>query len=182
MRWLSYAENVMPSDAIDRTAILIDPFFEGEPSWITSGFRTGDKQLSIIVEKIAHHGIANQFPEYMENLGKPYTDGVKVDEKYYYWWQRAWSKLLNLGDIVNPPVPAECLFSYIRPGSKEDKKGQIIPTSRHQQGLAFDIGGGNNLSEKVKRVMHANQSGNCYIKSYLAERLNNCVHVDVMPI
>lgn len=182
MKWLSYGENVMPSDAIDRAAEAIDPFFENERSWITSGVRTPEKQLSIIVERVALQHIAKEFPEYETHLGSAYDFPVDVEGETLYWWQRAWSRLLNTGFLVNPPVPAVCLFNYINPSTKENKKGRIIPVSNHQKGLAFDIGGGKDLEEKAKRVMHASQSGKCFIKYYIREPKNNAVHVDVEPV
>lgn len=182
MIWLSYGENVMPSEEIDRTAILLDPYFNGEPSVITSGVRTSQKQLAIIVEKIALHKLAKLYPEYLENIGQPHNTLVKVDGKSLYWWQRSWSKLLNINDIVNPPVPAECTDDYIHPKTKENKKGQIIPISNHQKGMAFDIGGGLALSEKAERVDKAYRSGDCFIKGYLTELVNNAVHIDTVAI
>ena len=182
MKNLVTADGFISSPEIERTLPLLDPYFEGELSFVTSGFRTAQKQLAIIVEKVAMRKLAHEYWEYAQMLGSEHFVHVIVDGENLYWWQRAWSKLLNIGDIVNPPVPAEVLFDYFRPGSTENKKGLIIPMSTHQRGLALDIGGGQNLQEKAKRVLHAEQQGKCFIKNFLIERINNAVHVDLEPL
>lgn len=184
MSWLTYQESVKKTPAITRAVGLLDPYFEGESSEITSGWRAPMDQLRIILDKAKRHGIDNDFPEFKQPNKdmRPPEICVIVDDKPLFWWQRTWSKLLSIGDIVNPPIPAIILFDYVRPGSTENKKGQIIQISPHQRGLAFDIAGGENLTEKAKRVMKASQEGNCFITNFLVEHVNNAVHVDVQQI
>ena len=79
---------------------------------------------------------------------------------------------------MNPPLPAEVLFDYVRPGDLKNKKGEVIQISNHQRGLSFDIGGSQNITEKGKRVVAALQSGECFMRSWLLERVNNACHVD----
>lgn len=182
MGWLTYRENVKKTPAITRAVELLDPYFDGESSEVTSGWRAPLDQIRIISEKMKKHGIYNDFPEFDLHMSSDPEFGVEVDGEIVYYWQRGWSKLLNIGDIINPPVPAKCLYDYFRPGSQENKKGQVIQISPHQRGLAFDIGGGQDLKEKAKRVMRAFQAGDAFIKSYLCEHINNAVHVDVTQI
>ena len=186
MSWLTYRDNVLKTPAITRAVELMNPFFEGESSIITSGLRTPKDQLGIILQKTAAHSVDQEFPEFVLGVKEIWevAKTVHIDDinKDLFWWQRAWSRCLNLGDIVNPPIPAEVIFSYVRPGDTKDKKGEIIQISPHQHGIAFDIGGENNLTEKAKRVMKASQSGECFIKSFLCEHINNAVHVDVLQI
>lgn len=183
MKWLRYRDGVQTTPTIVRAAEAIDPFFEGETSYITSGLRTAEEQLQIIVEKVERYGVGGAFEEYQLMAGNAPDAKLKVDGKELYWWQRAWSKLLNIGDIVNPPLPAEVLFDYFPPGSyvRINKKGQIIGISVHMKGHAIDIGGGPNLHEKAKRVLHAHQSGKAFIQSFLIERVNNAVHINLEP-
>lgn len=184
MNYLTYRPTVRKTPAITRTSELLDPFFEGELSEITSGLRSPADQLNIIFEKADRWKIREDFPEVLANIHNSIDFTVHIDEinRDLFWWQRLWSKLLNIGDIVNPPYPAEVIFDYFRPGSQDNKKGEIIQISPHQRGTAFDIGGGNNLLEKAKRVMKAHQSQGCFIKSLLLEHINNSVHVDVFQI
>ena len=170
------------SPAIQRSLELLDPYFHGEQSWISSGLRTEHDQLTIILGKLTQHKLDDQFDELKKYLGSDLNLLVDVDGFSYYWWQRAWSKLLNIGEIVNPPIPAKVLFDYIRPGSTENRKGQIIGMSQHQHGLAFDIEGNGRLMEKAKLVMAANQEGKCFLHSYLVERKNNAIHCDVEQV
>lgn len=180
-RFLKYKEGVKRTPAIDRTVQLLDSYFDGCPSWVTSGLRSPEDQVAIIMEKAKRHGISGDFQEFSSPDIYPAKHEL-IDGKPLFWWQRTWSKLLSLGDIVNPPLPAECLSDYFRPGSHENKKGQIIPLSPHQRGLAFDIGGQEDLLGRAKRVMKAFQSGECFIVEYLVENVNNALHCDVRQI
>ena len=182
MKWLLFEEKVKNTPAIMRTVELLDPYFEGEQSEITSGLRTPEDQVRIISEKMKRHGIYNDFQEFDLHRDSDPGFGLEVDDEVVYFWQRGWSRLLNIGDIVNPPIPAKCLYDYFRPGSPENKKGQTIQISPHQRGLAFDIGGGKNLMEKAKRVMKAYQEGTCFITDYLQERINNAIHIGCKQI
>ena len=184
MTYLQYREPIHKTPAITRAAECIDPFFKDCPSEITSGWRYPIEQLQIIMQKAARHEIIELFPEYKLAIGAGVEHMVFVPElnEKCYWWQRVWSKLLNIGDIVNPPVTAEAIFDYYRPGSLENKRGKMIPISRHQRGLALDIGGGKDLLARAQRVMEAKQSGNCFIHDFLIERINNAIHIDVLQI
>lgn len=182
MSWLTYRDNVKKTPAITRAVSLLDHYFEGESSEITSGWRAPMDQVRIIQEKAKRHGIHTEFPEFMAMSMREPEIMELIDGKPLYWWQRTWSKLLSIGDIVNPPIPAEVLFDYVRPGSSENKKGTTIGISPHQRGLAFDVGGGTNLTEKAKRVMRAKQEGNCFLVNFLVEHTNNAVHCDIQQI
>ena len=184
MNWLNYALGVRKTPAITRSVDLLNQYFDGLSSEVTSGLRTPTDQLTIILKKMATHGLDNDFPEVKNCLGSGIDYIVHIDDinRDLFWWQRVWSKLLSIGDIVNPPVPAEVMFDYFRPGSSSNKKGEIIQISPHMHGLAFDIGAEANLLDRAKRVMKAYESGECFIKSFLCERINNAVHVDVQQI
>lgn len=183
MKWLAFRSDTHKTPAIVRAAELMDPYFEGIPSDITSGLRTPLEQLALILQKAKKHNIEEEFYEVAQCMGSPIAAKINIDGLGdVYWWQRVWSRLLSIGDIINPPIPAAVLSDYFRPGSENNKKGQIIEISNHMRGLAFDIGGGHNLLEKAKRVMKAYQSGECFIRSYLVEGINNAVHVDVIQI
>lgn len=179
MKWLTFDNGVKKTPAIARSADLLDSYFENEPSIITSGLRTATDQIRIIREKAIRHKIENEFPEFtsMQNEAPD-----KISDDGLYWWQRTWSKLLSLGDIVNPPIAAKCLFDYINPKTKENKKGQTIQMSMHQRGLAFDIGGGNDLNNKILRVKKAIEERSCFITGFLEEKVNNACHIDVLQI
>lgn len=182
MSRLIYKDGVRKTPAITRTVDLLESYFEDFSAEVTSGLRTHQEQINIISEKMKRHGIYKDFPEFDLHLGSSVDFSVDVDDQIIYFWQRGWSKCLNIGDIVNPPLPAKCLYDYFRPGDTENKKGQVIEISPHQRGLAFDISGGSNLTEVCKRVMHAYQKGDCFILNYLQERINNACHVGVKQI
>ena len=186
MKYLTIKPEVHLTPSITRTAELMDKYFEGVPSIITSGLRTEEEQLGIIIKKLAKNGKDREFPEFMVGIMERWpankTTHITEINRDLFWWQRAWSRLLNISDIVNPPLPAELIFDYYRPGSTRNKKGEIIQISRHQRGLSLDIGGGDNLTEKSKCVLKAHESGECFIQNFLIERVNNAVHVDTLQI
>lgn len=186
MKNLTLRAGVHLTPSISRTIELMDKFFEGEPSEVTSGLRTQEGQLGIIIQKLIRHKRDAEFKEFVTGVEKRShpADTVHVEElgRDLFWWQRAWSRLLHMGDIVNPPMPAEVLFDYYRPGSTNNKKGEIIQISPHQRGLAFDIGGGDDLIAKSKCVVKAVESRECFIKSWLLEHVNNACHIDTLQV
>src|SRR3990167_11092160 len=105
LKWLSIDQGVMLSPAIKRAAECMDKFFEGEPSVITSGLRSPEKQLAIIVQKALRHKIEKEYPEFALHVNPDPTVQVPILDKTYYFWQRTWSRLLQIKDIVNPPIP-----------------------------------------------------------------------------
>jgi hypothetical protein len=158
---------------------MSDNYFDGVMSEVTSGKRTAIEQLAIIIDAAERYHIEKEFPEFdcRDHLVVPNEPELQWDFKVDVgngeqldWWHRTWSRLLNLGFIVNPPKPAIVLFDYVNPMTKENKKGKLIDISTHQKGLAWDIGGGTDLTEKVLRVIRAYKSGDCYIQSYTIEK------------
>ena len=125
------------TEIIDPVIAALDPFFEGRHAYVTSGLRTKDDQLAIIKTYAALKGVAKEFP----SISTATLDGKTMFEGHaVFAWQPAWSRLLNRGVIINPPIAAAPLFDYIRGGV--NKKGVIIMPSPHMRGTAFDIGGG----------------------------------------
>jgi hypothetical protein len=174
LKWIVIKEGVVLTPSTERSVIAADPYFEGLQSYVTSGLRTADHQLEIIIQKAKIHSIDSMFPEFAENLGHPIDFQVDVNGTELYWWQRTWSQCNQIGDIVNPPRPAASTSDY--------KPGVIIGISDHMKGFAWDLGGGTNLTERSKRIMHAVTEGKCYISNFRIERINNAVHCDVIPI
>lgn len=173
--------NVVTTQAILRTATAIDPYMKGLEAKITSGKRTIEDQMRIIVQKVLRHGIDKVYHEWQENIGKPINEIVQVGNERLFFWQRAWSKLLNISDIVNPPIPAEVLFDYFRPGSSVNGKGRIIGLSPHMEGNAFDLAG-NDLTKLRQKIEFCKENSQSFIKDFLIEDVNNCAHIDCIPI
>lgn len=179
-KWLTVGKSsgVRLTPIIEPVIIALDKYFEAAnlKAKVTSGERTSGDQLAIIRKYATIYGIEKEFPEIL-------TCGVldKIDfgnDKKIATWQRAWSRLLNVGVIVNPPLPAVVLFDYIRNGV--NKKGQTIGMSPHYYGLAFDLSGGidhdpTNEMEVVKKALNDKLPG---LKGYLLERKQNALHVD----
>lgn len=162
---------VLGKPETSRLICLLDPYFgqKNVVAFVTSILRDPKKQLEIIIS-------------YAKKLNLPVnftSDDVNKKENEYYVWQSTWSKLLNRGIIVSPPIPAICLEDYYV--GKENRKGKLINASPHFTGYAFDISG-NNLNKIVEVLEFSKENNNeikKLMKKYLIEHNNNCVHVDV---
>lgn len=179
-KFLLVAKNsgVRLTPIIEPVIITLDKYFEAAnlTARVTSGERTSGDQLTIIRKYSTAYKVDKEFPEILtcgvlDKIELP--DGRKI-----FKWQGAWSRLLSINIIVNPPLPAPCLFDYIRDGI--NKKGQVIGHSPHYYGKAFDIGGGidhdpTNELEVIKKALADKLKG---LKGYLLERKQNCLHVD----
>lgn len=153
----------------------LDEEFEsaGLVAYVTSGQRSSGDQLKTIISYCHRYNIAQDYPEVLTCLPEDKEGGL-------YIWQPAWSKLLNIGVIINPPYPAKVLMDYWRNGV--NKKGMIIGHSPHYPGLAFDIGGGidHDITNELVVVKRAYEKTPRIpgFKGYLPERKNNCIHID----
>ena len=182
-RFLKVNKSVILTDTIEPVIISLDKYFEkeGKIAYVTSGLRDPLSQLSIIRGYLAKTGLDKVYPDAMKCQ---LNDKKQFETKIVYTWQPAWSALLNKGIIINPPIAAECLMDYFRDG--KNKKGQTINTSPHFNGTAFDIGGGvdgiDGVVSELKIIQKALTDKLPGLKGYLAERSNNCVHVDAIKI
>lgn len=182
-KWLTVGKNsgVRLTSIIEPVIVALDPYFQRAnlKASVTSGERTSGDQLAIIRKYSTAFKVDEEFPEIL-------TCGVldKIDfggGKKIFTWQRAWSRLLSKGIIVNPPLPAACLFDYIRDGV--NKKGQVINYSPHYYGKAFDIGGGLDHDPTNELAVIKTAMGHVKgLKGYLLERKQNCLHIDCVDV
>jgi hypothetical protein len=164
-KYLKLASSVILTDELDKVISGIDGYFFNNPETVTSGLRTSADQLRIIRKYLVSKGLDKQYPEAMTCA----IDGKLPDGEYI--WQKGWSALLSVGVIINPPYSAKCLMDYWRSG--KNKKGTLIGMSPHTRGTAFDLSGLDSLPV-VKKLLADGK-----IKSYLVERENSCIHVDI---
>lgn len=175
-KFLTVNSNAVLTEHIDPVIFLLDKEFEaaGVRARVTSGKRDPESQLRIIRTALVNHRLADDFPQAFEPMeGKFVWEGKQV-----YNWQPGWSKLLNIGFVVNPPLAAECLMDYIRAGSTENRKGKIIQPSPHFTGGSFDIGGGADGILQEADIIEKSKGKVKGLKNFLLERNQNCVHCD----
>lgn len=163
-RFLTVRPSVVLNERLDKVIYDIDCDFRGHPEVVTSGVRTPEDQLRIIRNYLRELGLESKYPEAM-------TGEINEREGEHFTWQMGWSALLNAGVIINPPLPAIVLMDYLRGGV--NKKGNLIGQSPHTRGTAFDLSGTDSLMI-VQRLKLAG-----YIRGYLLERQNNCLHIDI---
>lgn len=171
MRWTAYdnknlivPETVKLNERLNSVLCAIDKYWPPNSERVTSGVRDPEDSLRIIKQYLRSKGLSKLYPYAM-------TGAIDQKDGRHYVWQEAWSHLLSIGVIINPPLPAECLKDYIRNG--KNKKGQIIGQSPHIKGTAFDLSG-TDSETIVKRLVEDGM-----IRGYLLERENNCIHIDI---
>jgi hypothetical protein len=171
-KWEAYSnknllvpESVVLNERLNSTLVAIDKYWPPNAEKVTSGVRKPEDSLRIIRNYLKSKGLSLKYPEAMTcGMNDENPDGT-------YKWQKAWSHLLNIGVIINPPLEAHCLMDYYRNGV--NKIGQLIRQSPHTRGTAFDLSGIDSLTI-VKRLLEDKM-----IRSYLVERENNCIHIDI---
>lgn len=176
-KWLIVRPGVILTETIDPVIAGLDPYFEGRHAYVTSGLRTKEHQLDIIKQYAKLKGVAKEFPAVVTATLDAKTF---YREKAVYAWQPAWSRLLERGVIINPPVAASPLFDYIRNGV--NRKGVIIMPSPHMRGTAFDIGGGVDGVEDERLIIALAIGKVAGLASVLVERENNAIHVNCVRI
>lgn len=177
-KFLKVRKFVTLTDTIDSSIALLDGYFAQTnlKAEVSSGLRTPEEQLKIIIKKSLKHKVDKEFP--LIRVAK-----IKEEETWIY----AWSRLLTIGEMVNPPITAVCKFDYTKSNGILRKAGTVIQTSGHQLGTDFDISGYNqelkisiSLDDIVKVVDIFIKSGYAtnHVTGYLKEPVNGAVHID----
>lgn len=160
--------NYKPTPTIERTLNLLDKYFEGLVTTVTSGDRNKQDQLRIIdglVNKF--DGLKSVYCEYVLMKGNDADLQTKVnDSGLMYWWERTYLELLKRGIKVNPP----CRVFY-------KEQDRWVEPSPHFKGNCFDLDANEYRQEKSKRILKAKQSGKCFIRDFLVEGKQGCIHV-----
>lgn len=176
-KFLVVPASVVLTPVIAPVIEALDKYFEEAnlKAVVTSGLRNSQDQLRIIRQYLVSKGLSEKYPEAMScELQDKGPDG-------HFKWQMAWSNLLNIGVIINPPVQARVLMDYVKAG--RNLKGSNIPASSHFRGTAFDIGGSHNsIQDEAAVVARAHADGIPGLVSYLPERENNAIHCNCKPI
>lgn len=174
--WLIVRDTVRLTEIIDPVIVELDAYFKEAnlKAYVTSGLRTSKDQLTIIKNYLVRKKLDDDYPEsaFCEEVHKK----IEWKGKDVYQWQPGWSALLNAGVIINPPLPAECLMDYFRDG--KNKKGDVIGSSPHFNGVCFDVGGGADGIEQEIAVIKSAMGKVKGMRGYLAEHANNAVHID----
>lgn len=184
-KFLRVKPGVILTPVLEAGAVELEKDFAaaGVVAWITSGKRGPEDQLRIIRGALVKLKLDAIYPEAFK-CGL--QDKIQYQGKTVFAWQPGWSALLNAGFVVNPPLAAECLMDYYRPGSTVNKKGKVIGMTPHWKGTALDIGGGpdgisgittNELSV-MNKAMARKAKG---LKGFLPEHGNNAIHCDFFP-
>ena len=187
--------NIKPDAAIDpNQQIVINkilPFTDGYNLTITRGHSSPIEQLNLIKKFSKECGL-----NFLEIDNEPWNELIFPFGKInVYPFQQSWSMLLNMsyksngtkGKIINPPIPATCLFDYVSNGV--NKIGQIINPSPHIKDIkdphpcpldfSGNIDGKPNLNLVVSILNKAKAAG-VGIKNITVEPANNCAHCDLI--
>jgi len=184
-KWLVVMPNVVLTTTIDYGASRLDKYFQDFNSvrYITSGMRDAIAQLGVIIAYAKAYDIPVNFAKEDVNVKLLSTDN--------YVWQEVWSRLREKGLIINPPYLASCLYDHTKNG-QFIKAGTIIPATPHSSGYCFDMSAwrGNQSESQAKSVddeakiiqVAMDLDADIGILSYVIERANNCLHINIRPI
>lgn len=167
--WVRNGVELTP--VIDNAIYELDAWVreDGRTLWVSSGKRSDEHQLGIIISKAKLHGIEKEFPQILTAT----VDNIDG-------WLLAWGRVLQTGDMVNPPRPARAPFDYIRSDGTARKAGILIPQSGHQLGLDFDIAQEMNKLSDITAILDKALADKMIMDlvGYLVEPVNHAVHVD----
>lgn len=169
-KFLKLRSWVKMTSETNKTICGLDSYFEAAhlDAWVTSIYRSPDEQLKLVIYYARRAGLPVDFAQ--DDILKFTAEGN------HFVWQDTWSRLLASGIIINPPVDAICLGDYISARTGENMKGKLIYASPHSRRRAFDIEG----IESLQVIQEAERNQEVGIRSYLVERKNNAIHVDVV--
>lgn len=176
-KFLTINPGVILTPIIEPVIYLLDPYFEKAnlKAVVTSGLRDAYKQLEVIRQYLKMKGLDTKYPDAM--VCKPQEEVAGV-----YKWQMAWSNLLNVGVIINPPLAATCLMDSLRPNGT-NRKGTLINQTPHARGTAFNIGAGaNGVADETIVLQKALNDKLPGLAGFLAERENNALHCDCYKV
>lgn len=163
--------NVILTPLLENVICELEPWFSeaGLPVHVTSGLRTAERQLEIIIDKAKELGIDHEFPSILTAT----LDDVNS-------WVFAWGRELQANQMVNPPQSQKAPFDYVRSDGTPRKAGTLIEMSGHQLGQDFDIGQDIFRLKEITDVLDKALADNAIfdLKGYLAESGNHAVHVD----
>lgn len=175
-KWLIVNKGVILTPIIEPVITSLDKYFEEAKlkASVTSGLRDAKAQLEVIRHYLIRKGLDKKYPHAMVCQ----VDDFGLNE---YAWQMAWSNLLNIGVIINPPIRAKVLMNYIKDGI--NKNGQYINQTPHAAGTAFNIGGGGNgVQDEAKVITKALENKLPGLVSFLIERENNAIHCNTKKV
>lgn len=176
-KFLIVQAKVVLTPIIDQAIVNMDSYFERYKmkGIVTSGLRDAEDQLRVIRSYLTSKGIAGKYPDAMN------CKAVDKLPSGLYVWQMAWSNLLNIGVIINPPYVAKVLMDYIRNGV--NRKGATINQTPHASGISYNIGGGaNGITDEAKPVKAAMDEKMPGLLNYLLERENNAIHCNCYAV
>jgi hypothetical protein len=174
-KYLMLKPGVILTPTIVPVIVRLEPYFSAANlfAFVTSGLRDSEAQLALVKKYLSVKGLDKLYPSAMV---------CKLNDKdgKHYVWQMAWSHLLNIGVIINPPLAAECLMDYVRNG--KNKKGQVISKTPHHTGRCFDIGGAGGEDATINdELVVMNKAMNDKVPgliNILPEHNNNAIHCD----
>ena len=170
-RFLTVGANVILTPTIANVIFELEGWFgeDGLFCTVTSGLRTAEKQLSIIIDKSIQHGVDREFSSIKTATVKNISS-----------WLNSWGRLLQIGEMVNPPLPTKAPYDYKKPNGDQRKAGTFIDISNHMKGGAFDIGKGAHTLQMITTVLDKALADPTIkdLKGYLPEPVNGCVHCD----
>ncbi len=183
-KYLIVKSGVILTPIVEPVIVALDQWFQaaGLRAYVTRALTDAYGQLDTVQTYIKVRGLEKMYPEAM--LCRNPMDMIGK----FYAWQLAWSHLLNLKVIINPPLAAVCLMDYYGPDGKgTNRKGKLIIQTPHMNPVStgkgcFDIGGKTGMdptiNDELVIVKNAEKKGIKGMIHVLPEHNNNAIHID----
>lgn len=187
-KYLVLNPGVVTTPIVEPVIVALDQYFQaaGMRAKVTRALDDARGQLRTIKKYLTRNALDKVFPEAMLCT----NPADKIGQ--YYVWQLAWSSLLNIGVIINPPLDAVCLMDYYgTTGKGSNRKGKLISHTPHMNPVStgkgcFDIGGAtgedSTIKDELEIVMKAFKKGIAGLINILPEHNNNCIHCDCIKV
>jgi hypothetical protein len=176
-KYLIVNKGVILTPIIEPVIYKLDLFFHKAnlKARVTSGLRDAHGQLAVIKRYLLANGLDKEYPDAILLTGPT----EKIANQYV--WQMAWSHLLSIGVIINPPLAAKVLMDYKDPRTGKNRIGDLINQTPHARGTCFDIGGAGGDDSSIKDELEVVKEAFGKIPgfvNYLPEHANNAIHCD----
>lgn len=187
-KYLLINPGVVLTPIVEPVIVALDQLFQaaGRSAYVTRALDDASGQLRTVKKYLVRMALDKKYPEAM--MCENPTD--KIGD--YYVWQLAWSNLLKLGVIINPPLKAVCLMDYFGPqGTGSNRKGKEMPQTKHalpaSTGVGcFDMGGSSGedktIADELVIVQKAFKKGIAGMVGIVPEHKNNCIHIDCKKV
>lgn len=178
-------ETVVLNERIQLALNSLEPFIKEEKltAVVTSGVRTTEHQLSLILEEAERRKLGDKYD--LDSIRHSMMQTVLFNGRPVFAFVPVWSELLRQGYMINPPIAARCVFAYTKADGTQIPANTMLDISTHQKGRGVDIDGDDKSADDIvvleKFVKKLHDAGSLpMVQSWLREPKNDCLHLSLV--